>query len=140
MNHRVPLLEMKCFVLYYEYIYEYIFQYTLIYQDTKMLGNLGKHSNLVSLDTNFSLELNGWRLGCTVLNILQQIITALWELIPYAIILSLIDFQSFPKRFTICKCGTNIQRIFKKYIEEMLPFEKLHFVIQNGVEILYVFS
>ena len=46
---------------------------------------------------NYVYEIShGYTIGCRVLHILQQIITPLWELILYAIILSLVDFQSFP--------------------------------------------
>ena len=48
-----------------------------------------------------------WSLGCPVLHTHHRNIRPLWELIMYAIIWSLIDFQSFPHWFTIRK--SNIQ-------------------------------
>ena len=52
-------------------------------------------------------------LGCPVLHILKQIMP-LWDLILYAIILSLIDFQSFPRWFTIRKSGIQYTKDFQK--------------------------
>ena len=69
---------------------------------------------------HWTKEIRLWTVGCPVLHILQQIIMPLWELILYAIILSLIDFQSFYRRFTIRKSRIQYTKDFQK--------RKCHFI------------